>query len=53
MLEQYAPQAVVHRRTETGFERLVFQQPDATIQLPEVGVELSFAEVYRDVEFGH
>ncbi len=51
MLEQYAPQAVVHRRTATGFERLACQQPDSAIDLPEIGVELSFAELYRDVVF--
>ena len=51
MLEQATPQAIVFKRTETGFERLVFVKPDATIVIRDPELKLSFAEIYRDVEF--
>ena len=51
MLEQVTPQAIVFKRTESGFERLVYAKPDATIDISEPELKLSLAEIYRDVEF--
>jgi Uma2 family endonuclease len=39
----------LHRRDGTGFRREVLSGPDATLDLPEVGVSLSLADLYRDV----
>lgn len=51
MLEQATPQAILFKRTETGFERLVYAKPDATIDISEPDLKLSLSEIYRDVEF--
>ncbi len=51
MLEQATPQAIVFRRTEAGFERLVFAKRDATIEISQPELKFSLAEAYRDVEF--
>jgi Uma2 family endonuclease len=39
----------LHRRDGTGFRREVLSGPDATLDLPEVGVSLALADLYRDV----
>jgi len=36
---------------ETGFERRVFDDPNAIIELRDPAMKLSLSEVYRDVEF--
>ena len=51
MLEQATTQAIVFIRTETGFERLAYSDPDAVIELSDPPMKLSLAEIYRDVEF--
>ncbi|MBY0522418.1 MAG: Uma2 family endonuclease [Gemmataceae bacterium] len=51
LIEQDMPAVVAHRRTKDGFVREVYQGLDALIPLPEMGIELSLAEIYEDVEF--
>jgi len=51
MLEQAKAQAFVFYRTETGFERRVFDDPNAIIELSDPEMKLSLTEIYRDVEF--
>ena len=51
MLEQVKPQAILSRRTETGFERQVFDTPDAIIKLRDLEIELSLGTIYSDVKF--
>jgi Uma2 family endonuclease len=51
LVEQETATAVVHRRTEHGFVREVYEGLDAVIPLPEIGAELPLAEVYDGVEF--
>ena len=49
LLEQDTRAAVVYRRRVDGFDREVYEAPDAIIPLPEVEATLSFAEVYDGV----
>jgi Uma2 family endonuclease len=51
LLEQNAALAVVHRRTEQGFVREVYDDLKSVISLAEIGVDLPLAEIYEDVEF--
>jgi Uma2 family endonuclease len=51
LLEQDAAIAVVHRRTEQGFVREVFESIQDVIPLAEIGVELPLADIYEGVEF--
>ena len=43
--------ALVYRRADSGFDREVYKGLDAIIPLPEIQCELSFRELYRNVEF--
>jgi Uma2 family endonuclease len=51
LVEQDAPVVTVHRRTETGFVREVFEGLDAVIPLSEISTELPLAEIYAGVQF--
>jgi len=51
LLEQETAAAIVHRRTEQGFEREVYEGLEASIPLHEIDVELPLREVYEAVEF--
>lgn len=51
LLEQDAVVVTVHRRSEHGFVREVYQGLDAVIPLSEIGTQLPLAEIYEGVEF--
>lgn len=51
VVEQDSPAVVVHRRTEHGFVREVYQGLEATVELPEIKASLLLAEIYEGVEF--
>lgn len=51
LVEHEAPAIIVHRRTETGFVREVFEGLHATVPLGEIGTALPLADVYDGVEF--
>lgn len=51
LVEQDSPAIVVHRRVEHRFEREIYTGMDAVLPLPEIGTELSLAEIYEAVEF--
>jgi Uma2 family endonuclease len=51
LVEQESATVVVHRRTEHGFVREVYEGQRAVIPLPEIGVELPLVEIYERVEF--
>ena len=51
LVEQDAAAVVVHRRTEQGFVREVYEGQSAVIPLPEIETELPLAEIYDRVEF--
>ena len=50
MFEQDIPKAVVHRRTETGFERSVYEGLRESVELPEVASVLLMSDVYQDIK---
>ncbi|MGE0606291.1 MAG: Uma2 family endonuclease [Pirellulales bacterium] len=51
LIEQETAAVVVHRRTEQGFIREVYEGPDAILPLPEIKTELPLAEIYDGVAF--
>jgi Uma2 family endonuclease len=51
MIEQDEPAVVAHRRTDNGFVRELYTGMDAVIPLPEIGVVLPLADLYRKVVF--
>lgn len=51
MVEQDMPLVIVFRRSERGFEREEHAGLGAVIPLPEVGTDLTLAEIYERVEF--
>jgi Uma2 family endonuclease len=51
LLEQDTAAAVVHRRTEQGFVREVYEGREVCIPLNEIDIELPLAEAYDGVEF--
>jgi len=42
---------VVHRRTDQGFVREVYEGLDAVVPLPEVNTELPLTHIYDSVQF--
>lgn len=52
LVEQHAPALVIYRRGDQGFAREVLEGMDATLQLPEIGIQLPLAEIYERVAFG-
>jgi Uma2 family endonuclease len=51
LVEQESPTVVVHRRTEQGFVREVYDGLESVIPLSEIETELPLAEIYDDVQF--
>ena len=51
LFEQETTAAVLFRRIENGFERVVYDQPDSVIQFSNPNANLYFREVYQDVVF--
>jgi len=51
LLEQDTPAVIVHRRTEQGFAREVYEGLEVAIRLADTDVELALAEIYEGVEF--
>jgi Uma2 family endonuclease len=51
LVEQDAPRVTVHRRTEAGFVREVYDGLDVVIPLSEIEIDLPLAEIYAGVEF--
>jgi Uma2 family endonuclease len=51
LAEQTRPAIVLFRRTDQGFSREVHSGLEATLPLPEMGIELPLAEVYDGVPF--
>ncbi len=51
LVEQEMPAVTLYRRAEQGFEREVYQGPEAAVPLPELAMELPLAEIFEDVEF--
>ena len=50
LVEQETAAVLVWRRTEQGFVREVYTGLEATVPLPEIGIELPLAELYEGVE---
>ncbi len=51
LVEPDMPAAVVFRRIESGFERVVYNQADSVIALRDPDINLAFSEIYRDIVF--
>jgi Uma2 family endonuclease len=49
LAETDAPLLTLHRREGAGFRREILSGPDAILDLPEVGITIPLAELYRDV----
>lgn len=49
LAETESPILTLHRRDGTGFRRETLSGPDAILDLPEVGIIIPLAELYRDV----
>ena len=49
MAEADSPLLVLHRREGEGFRREMIAGLDAVLELPEVGISIPLAELYRDV----
>jgi len=51
LIEQERARAIAYRRTDHGFVPEVYEGVEATVPLPEVGIELPLVEVYDGIEF--
>jgi Uma2 family endonuclease len=51
VVEQESAAVVVHRRTDQGFVREVYQGLDAVLPLADITTELPLSEIYERVEF--
>ncbi len=49
LAETESPFLTLHRRDGAGFRRESLSGPDAVLDLPEVGISISLAELYQDV----
>ena len=50
LAETDSPLLTLHRREGAGFRREILSGPDAVLELPEAGVTIELAELYRDVD---
>jgi Uma2 family endonuclease len=50
LAETDSPFLTLHRRDGAGFRREILSGPDAVLELPEAGVTIELAELYRDVD---
>ena len=48
--ETECPFLTLHRRDGAGFRRETLSGPDAVLDLPEAGISIPLAELYRDVD---
>jgi Uma2 family endonuclease len=51
LIEQETAAVVVDRRTEQGFSQESYQGLEASIPLPELGIELPLSEIYDGIAF--
>lgn len=51
LIEQDAARVVAYRCSDQGFVREEYDGREAVVPLPEIGVDLSLAQVYQRVEF--
>jgi Uma2 family endonuclease len=49
LAETESPFLTLHRREGVSFRRETLSGPDAILALPEVGITIPMAELYRDV----
>lgn len=49
LAETDSPLLTLHRRDGAGFRRETLSGPDAILDLPEAGITIPLAELYRDV----
>ena len=49
LAESESPFLTLHRRDDTGFRRETLTGPDAILDLPEAGIAILLADLYRDV----
>jgi len=49
LAETDKPFLTLHRRNGVDFRREIISGPDAVLELPEVGINIPFGELYRDV----
>lgn len=49
LAETESPFLTLHRRDGAGFRREILSGPDAILDLPEVGISIPLADLYRDV----
>ena len=50
LAETESPFLTLHRRDGAGFRRETLSGPDAILDLPEAGISIHLAELYRDVD---
>ena len=50
LIEQEVPAVVAYRRSQTDFDREVYEGVKAVIPLGEIGIDLPLAEIYETVE---
>lgn len=50
LAETESPFLTLHRRDGAGFRRETLAGPDAILDLPEVGITIPLADLYRDVD---
>ena len=50
LAETESPFLTLHRRDGAGFRRETLSGPDAILDLPEAGITIPLAELYRDVD---
>jgi len=50
LAETDSPFLTLHRRDGAGFRRDILSGPDAVLDLPEAGITIGLAELYRDVD---
>lgn len=49
LAETESPFLTLHRRDGAGFRREILSGPDSVLDLPEVGIAIPLAELYKDV----
>jgi Uma2 family endonuclease len=51
MVEQHFPAGIVYRRSANGFDREVYEGLESVLPLKEIGIDLPFSEIYKNVKF--
>jgi len=52
ILQQTSAAAIVFTRAQPDWMSAIASGPNATLRLPEVGIELPLAEIYANIDFG-